>query len=1006
MKKIIKKYWGLGLILIILSSLFVAATPVSAVNPLTWNTEAIPSAAGKVLLDSDGIWDIAIGPDGTTIYATTGDEYVYKSTNAGVTWNAIPNNAGMAPGTDTINSHDIAVAADDEDVVIVADEYNYYLRVSTNGGETWSDLDTATLLAATPDIYDIDVSSAVSGIRYAAIADGNGTVWTRKFGSSWAEWVDAGDYDGFFGDYFVPAVKFSPNFASDRTLTAVTDNDDAVYFEVLVFTSVPKWNEDAGLLDYPAEIYAYNGDDIDDMYYASIALAPDYPGAGEAESVAFIGMEASTDGYAGVYRMDDYISTSVTRNKQISSVAFDGSVAVAGDDDNAKVWRCENPLDSSPSFLANNTMKGPGGDDWTLVGFAGTNVVASTWGNEAAFAVSIDNGRSFSDISLINTAIDNISDFAVSPDGTKIYMVTNDGDDDVSLFRYDGGWARVLSYQDADDDYIVRVSPSNFDAVYVADTCTDSVKIFRSTAGGDTRWYSRSGPGITDLAVESDNVLYAAQVDSKMVSKSTNGGAYFGDGVDTKLNADYIDTIKCLSEDNIIVAGSGFVSYSTDGNESWTNVPTQFGFVPGVAGYSQVTATGLTEGSYIYASENWIGGVFMWTIGQSNTEPWTWVGPVNDLPANSVVTGMEMFGGTLYTSTANTTGAMGTFNRNTMPWLPELGFVFWSSPYSAGPPESGYVAAGFDNMPSALRLSSTSDYVKVWCAGGTALYSFMDTLVLTAPQAIAPEEGALIPLNVRTNYPYNITFTWTRPSRATEFTIMIALDPFFTQTILRLTEVAGSFTPTQSYTLTGDDLAMLTPGKTYYWTVMASKPLSSGMSNMPGRPFTVQAGEASVPVIDSPMSGASGVGEKPAFSWSPVTGTTKYLFQLSEGTAFAVPLVSEETMTTAIQINMALTAGKTYFWRVKALEPVESDWSAIGSFTVAVPAEEAPPPVTVTTVPAPQITITTPAPAPAVTLAPPVEETIAPAYIWAIIIIGAVLVIAVIVLIVRTRRSV
>jgi hypothetical protein len=87
MKKAIKKFWGVGLIVIILSTLFIAAapaSPVAAANPLTWNTEAIPGLPGYVLLESDGIHDMAVAPDGTTIYATLADEYVYKSTNAGV----------------------------------------------------------------------------------------------------------------------------------------------------------------------------------------------------------------------------------------------------------------------------------------------------------------------------------------------------------------------------------------------------------------------------------------------------------------------------------------------------------------------------------------------------------------------------------------------------------------------------------------------------------------------------------------------------------------------------------------------------------------------------------------------------------------------------------------------------------------------------------------------------------------------------------------------------------
>jgi hypothetical protein len=58
-------------------------------------------------------------------------------------------------------------------------------------------------------------------------------------------------------------------------------------------------------------------------------------------------------------------------------------------------------------------------------------------------------------------------------------------------------------------------------------------------------------------------------------------------------------------------------------------------------------------------------------------------------------------------------------------------------------------------------------------------------------------------------------------------------------------------------------------------------------------------------------------------------------------------------------------------------------------------------------VPPPVINIPAPPPAQEIVIPPaPTPEEIAPGYIWAIIIIGAVLVIAVIVLIVRTRRTV
>ena len=98
----------------------------------------------------------------------------------------------------------------------------------------------------------------------------------------------------------------------------------------------------------------------------------------------------------------------------------------------------------------------------------------------------------------------------------------------------------------------------------------------------------------------------------------------------------------------------------------------------------------------------------------------------------------------------------------------------------------------------------------------------------------------------------------------------------------------------------------------------------------------------------------------------------------------------------AWQPSAALEAGTTYFFGITAVEPTVSQ-QAVGTFITATPPAPAPapaPPVVVKEQPA--------QPAPVINI-PPAQQ-VAPAYIWAIVIIGAILIIAVIVLIVRTRR--
>jgi hypothetical protein len=185
--------------------------------------------------------------------------------------------------------------------------------------------------------------------------------------------------------------------------------------------------------------------------------------------------------------------------------------------------------------------------------------------------------------------------------------------------------------------------------------------------------------------------------------------------------------------------------------------------------------------------------------------------------------------------------------------------------------------------------------------------------------------------------------------------------------------------------------------------------------------------------------GAANIAVLPQFGWSAVTGATSYTLQiaLSTGTFSsplynnaAVPILSGPTVTFNYT-GTALLNGTSYMWRVMANGAVaNSDW-VYGNFTT-IPAVV--PPVTVTNVPAPNITLTQAAPNPVptiiltqgpnvtVTQAAPVPtpiltlpqativiaqpEAVTPTYIWIIVGVGGLLTLAVIILIIRTRRVV
>jgi hypothetical protein len=94
------------------------------------------------------------------------------------------------------------------------------------------------------------------------------------------------------------------------------------------------------------------------------------------------------------------------------------------------------------------------------------------------------------------------------------------------------------------------------------------------------------------------------------------------------------------------------------------------------------------------------------------------------------------------------------------------------------------------------------------------------------------------------------------------------------------------------------------------------------------------------PQLLAPNNGCLGCAVKPvSFSWSPFKETTKYKFQLAKDAAMTQIVEEANVPTTAYDYDGVLEYSHNYFWRVMALEPAPSDWSATFSFqTAAAPA--------------------------------------------------------------------
>jgi len=888
----------------LLGSLLAAAAPVSA-GTLSWTTVTLPLTTNFQLAEGTDVADIAVF-DEDTIFASDGAALFYKSTDGGATW------ASTDPTSD--NDTDlIAVAPDDEDLIVYVDTDLRQVWLTTNGGSNFGSLGTPTNCAA---IRDVAVSAEKGGKNYIAVAGIDGgsgpEVWYYNYGDAAPSWTEAADLAGFSDNAtagVAAAVVFSPNFASDEVMVALTETDgatDSIKLELFSFDS-SLWNASAGFTGYPATIV--DGAAVTDLDPGSITLDPDYLGSDDSMRMAFVGLEiagaAADVAESGIHRVDDTLVKGIKTGAtlDIKSVAYNGTDLVAGEDGSNITYYCSDPTATTPTVSTTSSYKRPGGQTDVLVAWAGDNAVAATSGTESCFAVSENNGKSYNDISLIDTTLTNLRDVAVSPDGGTVFMTTDNGTTNLSVWRNASSWERVLSVQDK-EDFIIRLAPDDAGVVYIAEK--GGTTIYYSADSGETRWQLRTcGVAIQDLAIETDgSVAYALKASDGKVSKSVNSGFTWGTAESTKLNGG--NMIASVGEDALLVGSDdSYVAYSADGNDSWTKIAKP---VVSDGDIVQAIANGIADDDYVYAASKAADYIYRWQIGVSAAWDKIYTSAVS-----GNVTGMALQGNMLYALA--TDGTDSTAYRTTNATLDPT--VYWSTMAST---------AVFGITPQALRLTAGSN--KLWAINTEStntLYSYTDTISAIGPSLNSPKQDFSLKVNQVTGKSSQVTFTWERPSDdVTAYELKIAFDSAFDEEVASIT-VDATGTPISQIVGPGKILFFQAPDDTY------------------------------------------------------VTGEIEFM------------------------------PDTTYFWRVRVSSPVKSQYSEVRRFTVE--ASTVTPPVIVQPTPpappAPQIIVEVPPPTKIeIPPAPPAPAPITPGYIWAVIIIGALLVLALIVLIIRTRRVV
>jgi hypothetical protein len=289
---------------------------------------------------------------------------------------------------------------------------------------------------------------------------------------------------------------------------------------------------------------------------------------------------------------------------------------------------------------------------------------------------------------------------------------------------------------------------------------------------------------------------------------------------------------------------------------------------------------------------------------------------------------------------------------------------------------------------------------------GDDLESFTDPVSNAAPTITGPDDGAEISVNPRSGTAYDVTFTYKKynDTDINSSTLQIATDPDF-NAIMTTSTGTSLTTETQAVIIGPSTGVNYLPGETYYWRLRTTSPLNSPWTAT--RSFKVYSLEEPF-AVSGPAVGTADVSTMPTFTWAEYQGAIKYEIAVSEDPTFAILEWSANVDNPfyAVGADNALKYSTTYYWRVRGVtaEPylVGRSWVTpagpwvTGVFTtMAEPVvEEEPEPVVITEPGETRVEIVK---------VPVTSAPVIPTYLlWVIVGVGAILIIALIVLIVRT----
>lgn len=1068
MKKKISRILGVALTLALLSSLAIVSAPVSA-GTQSWTTYPTPlqGAAGNLVLDAGNTFTgpMVMDKDGTAIYAASnvggGGAALVKSTDGGRTWAALTGFTATIAGTPGTFT-DIVCSSIDANTVYVTDGTTIWKSI--DGGTTWVPLSSLfTSLGLTAGfagsgyIVSLDVGylgtspyifAGISGFGFSAASGGAFVCEEAVWGMPWTNLIIGTDRPvAFAGAADVTEIRVDPtNFATTQMVMAVvTDRAAAV---TLISTKYGGAQWDATVNDVSLNAATLNSA----LYTASLWLPSDFNSSlASGLMQAFVGVDPMNNAQGDVFLAvfaTPAVGATAAFDLNVNGVAvathvsgLDGVGSAAGA--SLLAAGSTQTLPTVPRVFRSTTggftwvpdTKRPTGGASPLLGaralpsilvLNSTTALVSTHGADCGVSITEDYGAVWNTISLVNAAIGTIDDLELG----SFFMTTWSGGIE-SVWRNDGNWERVFSTSlnigATTFWYQVEASPAG-DAVFIAEIL--GTNIWRSTDNGQT-WMLQvnnvtstgSGTGtIGSIAVvDANTVVVGDGANANTVyTTTTNGGFWFTrvctvGGPVTSMARD-AGTGDLLAG-GVSAGGVATVARSQTVGATWAAIATAVPFTAN-AGNAIIVAfsSDYTTNETIFVTGTDAGdadaGIYSYNYG-ATTPAWARIdggGPTADTaigtglvaaPAITGVTGAEM----VYA--ADGTAAEGATRvrqpRTVAEQMADATSTFGSY-------------AGLSNTNN-LWYAPGSNVLYAIDTAGMRVRTYTDTLNVSGT-GVAVSAITTISATVRWN------------DLANAATYLVVVNPTAQTNFYTAVNGAGVAVVVNNTANTAA-ITGLVPGVAYNVSVWAATPVSSYLFNAAAIPFTTLPAPPVAPANLVPANGAINIPILgPAFAWAApagVPGITGYNWELSEDPLFG-SFVGQEYITVPYYVFPGSLEYETdYYWRVQAVTATgTSAWVTSVFTTVAEPEPQVtvePQPTPTITLPQPTVTVVPPdvvvtveppditvdIPTPTTTIVEPViemPEEVTPMYIWAIVAIGALLVIAVIILIIRTRRVV